>query len=134
MQEMRQKRNILDCRSWRGATPTLFATWLLGHCATCKARCTHSVLLCSIYWSIKLLKSNRLSYHVYTNNILRDSKSMLNILKGYMYTENIFANISIYCHCIDIFQNILKYCSFIEHYAQSIEHPHLHSQYIARVS
>ncbi len=34
---------------------------------------------------------------------------MRNILKGYMYAENIFANISIYCHYIDTFQNILKY-------------------------
>ncbi len=32
---------------------------------------------------------NRLSRNTYTNSILQDAKSMYNILKGYMYTENI---------------------------------------------
>ncbi len=35
------------------------------------------------------MMSNRLSCHAYMNKILRDVKSMHNILIGYVYKENI---------------------------------------------
>ncbi len=36
---------------------------------------------------------SRLSHYIYTNNILRDAKSMHNILKDCMYTENEYLNL-----------------------------------------
>ncbi len=51
---------------------------------------------------------NRLSRHPYTNSILRNAKNMHNILKRYVYIENILTN-TIYCHYINIFQKVLKY-------------------------
>ncbi len=48
---------------------------------------------------------NRLSYHTYTNNILRDAKSMHNILKGYVCTENIIHE---YLSLLLLYRCILK--------------------------
>ncbi len=68
---------------------------------------------------------------------------MHNVLKGYMYREN---KIHKYLNLLSLYQyisknseiywcndNILQSVLFTEHCSQSIEHPHLHGQYFARV-
>ncbi len=75
---------------------------------------------------------------------------MRNIWKGNMYTENIFANASLYCLFINIFQNLFKYIDAMKVYCGLFhlvlyfiywtlfaiywEHPYQHGQYIVKVS
>ncbi len=55
--------------------------------------------------------ANKLSHYKYTNNILRDAKSMHNILKSYTYIENIIRD---YLNLLSLHQYIdamTIYCS-----------------------